>query len=202
MRPRVVISQRNDYFHDRNEARDALDVRLSKLFWELGYLPIPLSSHIDEPDRYLRLLQPNGLVLSGGNDIGESRERDLLERSMLEFSIETMAPILGICRGMQYINFFQKGNLTTVHGHVKASHPIRGPLCGEQKRIVNSYHSCGIRLPDLGLGLQAVAWSDDGIIEAIRHRDYPWLGIMWHPEREDPFQKSDKEIIANHFSKN
>jgi putative glutamine amidotransferase len=53
--------------------------------------------------------------------------------------------------------------------------------------MVNSSHHQAIRIP--GDGLVPVAWSEDGLIEAIElgHRNrHPFLlGIQWHPERMD-----------------
>ena len=34
--------------------------------------------------------------------------------------------------------------------------------------------------------------SNDGIVEAIKHADRQIYGIMWHPERENPFNNVDK----------
>jgi len=59
---------------------------------------------------------------------------------------------------------------------------------------VNSFHQwalCG-----LPAGYQLLAHSADGTIEAIRHQQLRWLGIMWHPEREQPFCRQDLLPIA------
>ena len=38
---------------------------------------------------------------------------------------------------------------------------------------------------------QVSSKSDDGYIEAIKHKKLSWEGWMWHPEREDVFSKTD-----------
>ena len=44
-----------------------------------------------------------------------------------------------------------------------------------------------------------LAYSDDGEIEAIRHKTLPWEGWMWHPERNAPFAKEDLKNITRIF---
>jgi putative glutamine amidotransferase len=45
---------------------------------------------------------------------------------------------------------------------------------------VNSvHHQATDRLGD---GLRAVAWAEDGVVEAIEHDSEPVLAVQWHPE--------------------
>ena len=46
---------------------------------------------------------------------------------------------------------------------------------------VTSHHHEGVR--DLGEGLEVISHAEDGMVEALRHRELPWLGVQWHPER-------------------
>ncbi|HET7844671.1 MAG TPA: gamma-glutamyl-gamma-aminobutyrate hydrolase family protein, partial [Xanthomonadales bacterium] len=49
---------------------------------------------------------------------------------------------------------------------------------------VNSLHHQGVK--KLGTGLEAAAWSDDGVIEAIRGTGESFIaGVQWHPEFHD-----------------
>lgn len=198
-RLRIAISQRRDDVPGRDETRDALDVRLCGLLWELGFLPLPLASCIVEPAVYLDELAPDGVVLSGGNDIGAAPARDALERAALEHAIERSLPVLGICRGMQVLNLFQGGTLRCVKGHTAVRHKITGELASTERRQVNSYHDLALQQDDLGAVLEAIAWSEDGVIEALRHTRLPWLGIMWHPERDTPTSTADRQLIKKHF---
>lgn len=198
-RRRIAISQRQDVVAGRNEIRDALDQRLPKLLWELGFLPLPLVSGLPHPADYLTALAPDGLLLSGGNDIGSAPARDKLETTALEYAATNGLPVLGLCRGMQMINHFQGGSLRPLNGHTAVRHRVRGPLVGDNGHEVNSYHDHGLLEADLGDELEAMAWADDGIVEALRHRRLPWLGIMWHPERDTPVAPADQELITRHF---
>jgi len=199
VRLRVAVSQRRDAVAGRDEVRDALDVRLNALLWELGFLPVPMASAIDDLGVYLEALMPDAVVLSGGNDIGQAPKRDRLERALLFHAAACRLPVVGVCRGMQMINHHQGGDLRPVVGHVAVRHRISGPLMGTDGREVNSYHDQGLFDADLGDDLEAVAWSDDGVVEALRHRESPWLGIMWHPERETLVAEADRLLIKSVF---
>ena len=178
-RLRIAISQRNDFIDGRDEIRDALDNRLGQLLWSLGFMPIPLASGLDLIDTYLHDLKPDGLLLSGGNNLGNAPVRDVLEEAALRYAIEYRLPVLGICRGMQMINHFQGGHLSSVSEHTAVRHWVKGPLLSDSHgREVNSFHDFGITPSDLGRGLEAIAWSQDGVIEAFKHQTHPWLGIM------------------------
>ncbi|MCG5531311.1 gamma-glutamyl-gamma-aminobutyrate hydrolase family protein [Halorhodospira halochloris] len=203
---RAALTQRIDSLPSRAENRDTLDVRLAAMLWELGFLPIPLCSGVPSNGlaEYLCKLAPEAIVLSGGNDIGSAPARDALERAALEYSIGYSVPVLGICRGMQMLNHYQSGRLTPISGHVACRHAIiTGDvldlyLCGKEgindrsddvekincNPTVNSFHFLAIRETDLGDDMLPLAWSDDGTIEAVRHRSHHWVGIMWHPEHE------------------
>lgn len=198
-RLRIAISQRRDAVAGRDEERDGLDVRLSGLLWELGFLPLPLASGVADPCAYLVALAPDGFLLSGGNDIGSAPARDALEHAALDHALAHRLPVLGICRGMQFINHFQGGGLRAVAGHSAVRHPVAGPLMGDTVREMNSYHDHGLLDADLGVDLRATAWAADGVIEALRHRKLPWLGIMWHPERNSPVDAADRALIRDHF---
>jgi putative glutamine amidotransferase len=45
---------------------------------------------------------------------------------------------------------------------------------------VNSLHHQSV--DRVGAGLRPVAWSPEGVVEAIEGIDQPWLGVQWHPE--------------------
>lgn len=199
MRRRVAVSQRCDAVAGRDEVRDALDVRLTALLWELGFLPVPLSSAIGDHGEYLEALMLDAVVLSGGNDIGQTPGRDRLETALLVHAIARRLPVVGICRGMQMINHHQGGDIRSVSGHAAVRHWISGPLVEPTGRDVNSYHDQGMLDADLGDELEAVAWSEDGLVEALCHHEWPWLGIMWHPERDPQVAEADQRLFQEHL---
>ena len=199
-RPKIAITQRLDLVQGRDEYRDALDVRLSALLWDLGFAPYPLVSSIDTKESYIGNLSPDGFILSGGNNINPDSQRDHLEEAVLKYSMAFDLPVLGICRGMQYINFFQGGCLQEVPGHTGVLHSIHGTGIIKGHVNVNSFHDYGIKNGGLGHDLEVLAKTDDGVIESFKHIKHRWLGIMWHPERNKLITKADQILIKTHLS--
>ncbi|BBP43109.1 gamma-glutamyl-gamma-aminobutyrate hydrolase family protein [Thiosulfativibrio zosterae] len=197
---RIGISQRRDDVPNRNETRDSLDVIWSSLLWRLNIIPIPLCSEIQDHLSYLAALNLDGFILSGGNDIGESPKRDHLENSILDYSKAKNLPVLGVCRGMQYINFYQGGSLINIGGHVATQHSklVGGWVSQNSINYVNSFHNYAVTDQTIGEQLEPLAHTEDGVVEALQHKHHPWLGIMWHPERE-PYQTSNDRLIQQHF---
>ena len=198
-RLKIGVTQRVEYLEDVNERRDSLDVRLANLLWESGYLPVAISSGIADKKNYLTNLDVSGYVISGGNDLGASPERDDIELQILDLAKEQHAPILGICRGMQFLNFYQGGTLSKISGHVSTKHKLSSKEAEFDGRVVNSYHNYAIYERDLGMNLDILGWSPDGCIEAIRHIKQNWYGIMWHPERDKNLCISDRRLIKKIF---
>lgn len=193
----VAVSQRVDAWPERGECRDALDQRVAAFLLAAGFLPVPVPNNLAGANRlppWLAALNPNAVVLSGGNDIGDRPERDQTEHSLLAHAAARGLPVLGICRGMQMLAVAAGGTLQRLAGHVATRHPIDGTLAGE----VNSFHSFGLAIcpPDY----DPLALAPDGTIEAIRHRSLPWEGWMWHPEREAPFPARDLDRLKALFS--
>ena len=106
-------------------------------------------------------------------------------------------PVLGVCRGFQFMNVHLGGGLSPVSGHVASYHAISSDtgLFPE----VNSYHDYGIVADDLAPSLEVVATGPDGTVEAARHGTLPWIGVMWHPERERPFAELDRRLVRAHL---
>ena len=197
---RIGISARLDTISGRDEQRDALDARWSSLLWDLGYVPLSLSSGVSDVPAYLEALNLDGFILSGGNDIGSAPARDRLEKGVLDYSRAKGLPVLGVCRGMQFINDYCGGSLVEVSGHVATRHNLLGAWAKENGFMdVNSYHNQAIVGKTLSRVLVSLAESGDGIVEALMHKTLPWVGIMWHPEREKVPAKNDLTLLKNHF---
>lgn len=127
---------------------------------------------------------------------------DAFEIALCRHAYRRRMPILGICRGAQLLNVARQG---TLHQHVpeftngtiqhrqseigtRTSHEVRvapdsslAQTTGGGPVKVNSFHHQAI--DRIGLGLRAVAWSEDGLIEAVEEKDGRLiLGVQWHAE--------------------
>lgn len=133
-------------------------------------------------------------------------ERDRFEIALLRAFAAAGKPVFGICRGMQLINVAFGGSLfqdlhqdavTREAHHVldlydEHIHDVRiepgswmaGVYDGVAGGRVNSIHHQGVKR--LGEGLVVEAWSDDGVVEALRHEGAEFIvGVQWHPEFHD-----------------
>jgi putative glutamine amidotransferase len=202
---RIGLTQRVDAYPDRGERRDALDQAWIALLQELGYLPVLLPNLFDDARSYLDTLSVEGVILTGGNDLPEAPgsaadapERDQFEHSLLDVCAATGRPVLGVCRGLQLAIVHHGGDLVAFEGHVATRHrllvrpDVHEPL--RAREVVNSFHRFGVSSDNLDEQWHVLGTADDGTVEAIRHRDHPLWGIMWHPER-DPADAGDRELI-------
>jgi anthranilate synthase component II len=97
-------------------------------------------------------------------------------------------PLLGVCLGHQAIGVAYGARVVrapeVVHGKVGAvHHGGAGSLRGLDNPFqATRYHSLVISRTGLPDVLEVTAWSDDGLIMAVRHRDFPVEGVQFHPE--------------------
>ena len=66
-----------------------------------------------------------------------------------------------------------------------------------REHIVNSYHDYAIY--DLNKDLYSLATAKDGTHEAFININKKILGIMWHPERNKIFKKTDIKLIKEYL---
>lgn len=133
--------------------------------------------------------------------------RDDFDNRLMKLALEQEAmPILGVCAGAQLMNIRLGGSLIQdIASQVDAAadHTSKNPWLNGFNRhsvklapnsklaeiyrstsieVVSSHHQAMRRL---GTDLTAVAWADDGIVEAIESTTRSFLlGVQWHPERD------------------
>ena len=197
----VGVTQRVNMEISHNELRDTLDHKLISWISNSGFIAVPIPNNLValglsensqvSIENWISELNIGALVLSGGNDIGDIPKRDLTERALLSWAEEHKIPTFGICRGMQIMGVYAGSKLVKNDGHVKVRHQLQSNYGDISLKTVNSYHNFSLKeCPAL---YEVIAKSEDGSIEAIKHKTLPWEAWMWHPEREGRFVISHLE---------
>jgi anthranilate synthase component 2 len=97
-------------------------------------------------------------------------------------------PILGVCLGHQSIGAAFGGKIIraqqVMHGKTSVIHHTG---TGVFKSIPNPYtviryHSLAIERSSLPDCLEVTAWTEDGEIMAVRHKEFAIEGVQFHPE--------------------
>lgn len=97
-------------------------------------------------------------------------------------------PVLGVCLGHQSIGAAFGGKVVRapepVHGKsARIQHGGTGVFTGASQGFQAArYHSLVVEASSLPAELEATAWSQDGLIMALRHRERPVVGFQFHPE--------------------
>ena len=150
----------------------------------------------------------DGVIFAGGGDINPARGaydagdkgeakgitdvRDDFELRLFHAATERELPMLGICRGIQFLNFMYGG--TAVLDLAEAGytenhrelHPVvlkKGTRAAEMFRgrdLFKSNHHQAVKTP--GKGFTVSATSPEGVIEAIEHENGRILCFQFHPE--------------------
>lgn len=192
-----------------------------------GAVILPLTEDGAVLSRYVQLC--DGFLFPGGADVDPALycqektercgapcpQRDSMEKLFFPLALETGKPILGICRGAQFINVMLGGTLyqdlptefpsgVTHHEtppYDKVAHMVavaeNTPLhraVGAGEMAVNSYHHQGIK--ELGKGLKAAAYAPDGLVEAVCLPGHRFLlAVQWHPEFSHKTDENSRKIF-------
>ena len=189
---KIGISLRVEIIEKYNERRDSISHDWINFLQTNDCVPILIPNNIDNLENYISDLNLDGIILSGGDNLGDFPERDETENIILKFGIKNSIPILGVCRGMQIINHFFDGKISknASSSHVGKSHNVEILNSDLIKKFdnskipVNSFHNNLIKREDIGNELEIFALAEtDNSIEGYFHKNYPIMGVMWHPER-------------------
>lgn len=199
----IGISMREVNSLEYTEKRDSI----ARDWYKFMQKVLPNSNWILIPNiekdiiKYIKSWQINGFILTGGEDIGKSKERDFSEKQIFKYAQKNSLPILGVCRGLQLIYKFMGGDIeqndkTFSNLHLAKPHEI---ILDDNRIInVNSFHSNKLKEELKPDKLRVLARCKlDNSIEAFEGDKI--LGIMWHPEREEIPKNWDSYKIRKLF---
>ena len=189
----------------------------------------PLTEDREELEQLCSLC--NGFLITGGQDVDPAIYRetpipqmgeictvlDQMERQVLEYVIKEDKAVLGICRGIQYLNAMLGGSLyqdLNVQHPSKTEHHMEPPydrvihqvqiidgtplhqLLQVTELGVNSYHHQAVKT--LAPSLTVMAESEDGLVEAVYmpEKTYVWA-VQWHPELSFQTDKYSRKIFES-----
>ena len=180
--------------------------------------------------------QCNGVLLTGGEDVHPrfynkpenlalcnpafmDEQRDEFEWKVCEYVFAHKVPLLGICRGLQFVNVFLGGTLIGdipsigKNNHSKyyegkdRYHSIEVFPDSELAKIarvttgeINSAHHQSVEVPADTLMVNAL--SEDGIVEGLEWKSpnaHSLTLVQWHPERIEDFQNPFNNRIRQVF---
>jgi len=204
---KIGISMRVIEEKKYGEARDALAHDWYQfLTWALGssvcWILIPNLGE-KKTKTFIHQHHLTGLILSGGNDIGESPIRDETEITLIKYAVTHHLPVIGVCRGLQMLWQHFGGQIISVdtEKHIAKRHKVKitqsiDDLLRKGLEIdVNSFHANGLLDAELAVSLIPFVRADDGEIEGVIWPEMKVIGMMWHPEREQPFSNLDKQLF-------
>jgi anthranilate synthase component 2 len=129
-------------------------------------------------------LSPLAVVLSPGP--GTPAEAGICKDLLRELG--PTLPVLGVCLGHQCLGEAFGGTVRrapqVMHGKVsRVTHLEQSVFRGIPSPFAATrYHSLVVDRENLPAALEVTAWTDDGTVMGLRHRQYPLAGVQFHPE--------------------
>ena len=162
---------------------DSFTYNLVQQFGELGAeIEVVRNDHLTLED--VRRLNPSHIVISPGP--GTPDDGGISLDVIREFGPTT--PVLGVCLGHQCIGQAFGGVVDRapklMHGKTSQIHHTDDPLFAGMSNpfTATRYHSLVVEQPTLPDVLEVIARADDGQVMGVRHKEYPVVGVQFHPE--------------------
>lgn len=189
---KALITMREET-NQYGELIESIERSYVNFFGDLGWELIPVLSSSDSVYDFWDV---DVIILTGGGTVPsqyrvsptdefQQKARDHREEALLEMAIQKQIPVIGICRGMQFINGYFGGKVDKL----KLPHPtnVRHKVVLQGKDIieVNSFHRDAVTAELLAPGFGILASDLTGaIVEAMYSDEFRIVAFQWHPERE------------------
>lgn len=155
------------------------------------------------------------LILCGGADIGRDPERDKKEFVWIKQALDSGQPIIGLCRGMQILNYYFGGTVedlpdTIVEEHKAANFAENNDHSGKPSRFhavesidgkliqVNSRHHQHCKEIASNFHITHRSYPMNSIIEGFEDETNKIWAVQWHPEK---MESEDNEYPLNKIRK-
>jgi anthranilate synthase/aminodeoxychorismate synthase-like glutamine amidotransferase len=178
---------------------DSFVYNLVQYLGELGAEPLVYRNDAISVEE-AEALEPDAVLVSPG----PGRPEDAGVSSELIRTLAGSTPILGVCLGHQCIGEVYGGRVirapSLMHGKTSmVHHNGAGILAGLPSPFeATRYHSLVVEGDSLPAELELTAWTDDGVVMGVRHRDVPVEGVQFHPE--SILTGVGHELMANFLS--
>ncbi len=178
---------------------DSFVFNLARYIMQLGY-----KTQVVRNDKItlseISHLNPSHIVLSPGP---KAPDQAGITLAVIQHFYQTV-PMLGVCLGHQALGQAFGGVVSKAKKplHGKASvikHTQRGIFKDIKKEIkVGRYHSLIVSQENFPGVLEITAYSEEGEVMALQHRDYPVFGVQFHPE--SVLTESGYDLLTNFLS--
>jgi anthranilate synthase/aminodeoxychorismate synthase-like glutamine amidotransferase len=175
---------------------DSFTYNLAQYFGELGVEVQVFRNDALTVDE-LASLQPEYIVISPGP--GDPSDAGISRQVIRELGTET--PVLGVCLGHQCIGEVFGGRVVSaprlMHGKTSPVYYEADPLFAglPQPFEAARYHSLVVEPESIPSSLKVIARTAEGEVMALRHCQYPILGVQFHPE--SILTPGGKQILKN-----
>jgi anthranilate synthase/aminodeoxychorismate synthase-like glutamine amidotransferase len=177
---------------------DSFTYNLVQYFGELGAdIKVFRNDHVTLDQ--LIGMSPTQLVISPGP--GDPNDGGISNEAIRYFTGKI--PVLGVCLGHQCLGAVYGGVVKRapklMHGKTsQIYHQGQGIFDGLPSPFeATRYHSLIVEepVPDC---LEVTAFTSDGVVMGLKHRDYPTFGVQFHPE--SILTKHGKQLLKNFLS--
>jgi anthranilate synthase/aminodeoxychorismate synthase-like glutamine amidotransferase len=162
---------------------DSFTYNLVQYFGELGQdLKVYRNNKITIAE--IEKMQPDRIVVSPGPCT--PREAGISIEVIRRFT--GRVPVLGVCLGHQAIGDAFGGDVVRapylMHGKTSMIHHDGKTLFAGLPNPFEAtrYHSLIIKRETMPAVLEVTAWTEDGIVMGVRHRQHKLEGVQFHPE--------------------
>lgn len=175
---------------------DSFTYNLYQYFCELGQEVLVVRNNMTTLEK-IEQMAPQHIVISPGpsTPLEAGISNDVIRR------FGPRIPILGVCLGHECIGYAYGGHIwqakKIMHGKTSlVHHHNEGVFKGLPEPFVAvRYHSLVVKRETLPECLDITAWTEDGEIMGIRHREHPVEGVQFHPESF--MTQNGKDLLQN-----